>query len=63
MLVVCSIQQYAEDERRNFTIARLPEISTLNGSPITPLQREDAERFFIRYFLNEKEKPARLAVV
>lgn len=42
-------------------IARLPNISTLNGSPIDDSQRDVAERFFIRHYMNDLEKPARVA--
>lgn len=40
---------------------RLPSISLLNGSVVTDVEREDAERFFIRYYLDypEEELPCR----
>lgn len=40
---------------------RLPSISLLNGSVVTDVEREDAERFFIRYYLDypEEELPFR----
>lgn len=40
---------------------RLPSISLLNGSVVTDSEREDAERFFIRYYLDypEEELPYR----
>lgn len=40
---------------------RLPSISLLNGSAVTDSEREDAERFFIRYYLDypEEELPYR----
>lgn len=42
---------------------RLPSISLLNGSVVTDVEREDAERFFIRYYLDypEEELPCRCA--
>lgn len=42
---------------------RLPSISLLNGSVVTDSEREDAERFFIRYYLDypERELPYRYA--
>lgn len=41
---------------------RLPSISLLNGSVVTDSEREDAERFFIRYYFDypEEELPYRL---
>lgn len=40
---------------------RLPSVSLLNGSAVTDSEREDAERFFIRYYLDypEEELPYR----
>lgn len=40
---------------------RLPSISLLNGSVVTDSEREDAERFCIRYYLDypEEELPYR----
>ena len=47
-------------ERRMLLIARLPNISILNGGDKIPAnEREDAERAFIRFYLNEEEKPSR----
>lgn len=42
-------------------VLRLPSISLLNGSVVTESEREDAERFFIRYYLDypEEELPYR----
>lgn len=44
---------------------RLPSISLLNGSAVTDSEREDAERFFIRYYLDypEEELPYRWAAL
>lgn len=44
-------------------LLRLPSISLLNGSVVTDVEREDAERFFIRYYLDypEEELPCRYA--
>lgn len=40
---------------------RLPSVSLLNGSVVTDVEREDAERFFIRYYLDypKEELPFR----
>lgn len=54
--------EYTAYERRMMLIARLPNIKVLNGGDtISKLEREDAERAFIRYFLDtpEDERPSR----
>ncbi|XP_073847336.1 tubulin folding cofactor E like protein mlt [Musca autumnalis] len=51
-----------EHERRQLLIARLPNVAILNGGGvITPDEREDAERAFIRYYMDkpESERPKR----
>lgn len=55
------LQTYTNAERRSLMIAQLPSISLLNGSVVTDSEREDAERFFIRYYLDypEEELPFR----
>uniref|UniRef100_H3DA35 Tubulin folding cofactor E-like a n=1 Tax=Tetraodon nigroviridis TaxID=99883 RepID=H3DA35_TETNG len=55
------LQAYTNAERRSLIIAQLPSISLLNGSAVTDVEREDAERFFIRYYLDypEEELPCR----
>ncbi|KAK5617047.1 hypothetical protein CRENBAI_016531 [Crenichthys baileyi] len=55
------LQAYTNAERRNLMIAQLPSVSHLNGSVVTDSEREDAERFFIRHYLDcpEKELPYR----
>ncbi|CAI5694721.1 unnamed protein product [Oreochromis niloticus] len=55
------LQAYTNAERRSLMIAQLPSISLLNGSAVTDSEREDAERFFIRYYLDypEEELPYR----
>lgn len=50
-------------ERRQLLIARLPNVKVLNGGDkITDLEREDAERAFIRFYMElpETEQPGRL---
>lgn len=59
---IASIQEYTEHERRQLLIARLPNIHTLNGGgAITHEEREDAERAFIRYYMDkpESDRPER----
>lgn len=55
---------YTDHERRQLLIARLPAVKTLNGGgPIDAREREDAERAFIRYYMDraEADRPARYA--
>ncbi|KAI7800729.1 tubulin-specific chaperone cofactor E-like protein isoform X1 [Triplophysa rosa] len=50
------LQAYTSAERRSLVIAQLPSVTCLNGSVVTDGEREDAERFFIRYHLDHSEK-------
>ncbi|XP_076831996.1 tubulin folding cofactor E-like a isoform X2 [Brachyhypopomus gauderio] len=50
------LQNYTNTERRNLMIAQLPSVTSLNGSVVTEGEREDAERFFIRYHLDHSEE-------
>jgi len=53
-----------EHERRQFVIARLPHVEVLNGGGrIGSEEREDAERAFIRFYMDrpENERPAQYA--
>nr|XP_014350464.1 PREDICTED: tubulin-specific chaperone cofactor E-like protein isoform X2 [Latimeria chalumnae] len=45
------LETYNNEERRSLVIARLPSVSLLNGSVVTDGEREDAERFFIRFYM------------
>ena len=65
------LDEYTEDERRhlyawrsinpnsiwNRIVARLPNLKSLNGSEISPFQREESERFFIRYYKCDEKRP------
>ena len=54
------LDNYTAHERRMLLVARLPNITILNGGDKIPSnEREDAERAFIRFYLNEEEKPTR----
>lgn len=58
--------EYTEHERRQLLIARLPNVEMLNGGGnIEHDEREDAERAFIRYYLDkpESDRPDRLVSV
>lgn len=53
---------YTDHERRQLLIARLPNVLMLNGGgSIEPQEREDAERAFIRYYMErpESDRPCR----
>lgn len=48
--------EYTEHERRQLLIARLPNVDMLNGGgSIDHDEREDAERAFIRYYMDKPE--------
>uniref|UniRef100_T1III1 Ubiquitin-like domain-containing protein n=1 Tax=Strigamia maritima TaxID=126957 RepID=T1III1_STRMM len=55
------LEHYNPQERRLLMIGRLPNIERLNGSRISDLEREDAERAFIRYYMQKPphEQPNR----
>ncbi|KAL2095755.1 hypothetical protein ACEWY4_007903 [Coilia grayii] len=55
------LQSYTNTERRSLMIAHLPSVNNLNGSAVSDSEREDAERFFIRYYLDHpvEEQPYR----
>ncbi|XP_015269303.1 PREDICTED: tubulin-specific chaperone cofactor E-like protein [Gekko japonicus] len=61
LLGIPLLQPYTNEERRKLVIARLPSITKLNGSVIAEGEREDSERFFIRYYLDfpQEEVPFR----
>lgn len=51
-----------EHERRQLLVARLPLVETLNGGGrLGAVEREDAERAFIRYYMErpESDRPER----
>jgi hypothetical protein len=53
------VQPYSDEERRHLVVARLPDVTTLNGSRISADNRLESERFFIRHFLQKDDKPQR----
>lgn len=55
------LQSYSTTERRSLVVAQLPAVTVLNASVVTPGEREDAERFFVRYYIEcpENELPKR----
>ena len=54
------LDEYTAHERRMLLVARLPNVVILNGGDKIPEnEREDAERAFIRIYLEEEEKPSR----
>ncbi|KAJ0062193.1 hypothetical protein NL108_017635, partial [Boleophthalmus pectinirostris] len=44
------LEPHNSEERRSLLLAQLPSVLLLNGSAVSEGEREDAERFFIRYF-------------
>eukprot|EP00092_Neocalanus_flemingeri_P028397 GFUD01030835.1.p1 GENE.GFUD01030835.1~~GFUD01030835.1.p1 ORF type:complete len:388 (+),score=77.84 GFUD01030835.1:140-1165(+) len=58
------LDEYTAHEKRMMLIARLPNVKVLNGGDrIKTTEREDAERSFIRHFLDTPEsiRPSRFA--
>ena len=56
------LDEFTRKEKRMLLVARLPNVTVLNGGDmITKTEREDAERAFIRHFLEtpEEQRPAR----
>ncbi|XP_077985883.1 tubulin-specific chaperone cofactor E-like protein [Glandiceps talaboti] len=55
------LDDYPEKERRSLVIGRLPGALRLNGSRISETERQDAERMFIRYYMDKDptEQPQR----
>nr|CAG4643932.1 EOG090X05JJ [Lepidurus arcticus] len=48
---------YTQHEKRQFTIARLPKITKLNGGLISAKEKEESERAFIRYYDSKPDRP------
>ncbi|XP_060596320.1 tubulin-specific chaperone cofactor E-like protein isoform X1 [Ruditapes philippinarum] len=55
------VKDWEPKQRRQHFVARLPNIKQLNGSNVTETERDEAERAFIRYFMDSDQKPARFA--
>ncbi|KAF7638222.1 hypothetical protein Mgra_00002192 [Meloidogyne graminicola] len=51
------LKDYSIEERLNLVIGRLSFLKILNGSHINNCQREESERFFIRYYSSFEIKP------
>ena len=52
-------QGYDEADRRNLVLGYLPNVTMLNGSEVKPSEREDAEKAFLRHYVDRDEKPTR----
>ncbi|XP_061411742.1 tubulin-specific chaperone cofactor E-like protein [Lethenteron reissneri] len=63
LLGIPLLAEYNDEQRRKLTVARLPSVQVLNGSWVSDSEREDAERFFIRYYMDfpTNQQPSRLA--
>ncbi|KAK6173526.1 hypothetical protein SNE40_016958 [Patella caerulea] len=61
LLNIPCFESLEDNLRRQLQIARLPNLTHLNGSHIQESEREDAERAFIRYYMDrdDNEKPDR----
>ncbi|XP_008276586.1 tubulin-specific chaperone cofactor E-like protein [Stegastes partitus] len=59
------LQSYSTQERHSLLLAQLPSVTVLNGSAVSDGEREDAERFFIRYYQDfpEQELPERYHIL
>ncbi|TMS14618.1 tubulin-specific chaperone cofactor E-like protein isoform X3 [Larimichthys crocea] len=55
------LEPYTAHERHSLLLAQLPSVVVLNGGAVFNGEREDAERFFIRYYQDcpEQELPQR----
>ena len=54
------LDEYTAHERRMLLVARLPNVTILNGADRIPdNEREDAERGFIRFYMEDENKPER----
>ena len=51
--------EYSDQVKRQLLIARLPNIRKLNKTKVTEEEREDAERFFIRHYMDDEDPPTR----
>ncbi|KAJ8276081.1 hypothetical protein COCON_G00078330 [Conger conger] len=65
LLGIPLLQTYTNTERRSLIVAQLPSVTVLNGSVVTEAEREDAERFFIRFYqgYSEEEVPYRYNIL
>uniref|UniRef100_A0A7E4VV82 Ubiquitin-like domain-containing protein n=1 Tax=Panagrellus redivivus TaxID=6233 RepID=A0A7E4VV82_PANRE len=50
--------EISDEERYHLVIGRLRNLKILNGSPISEAQREESERFFVRFYQGRDNKPA-----
>ncbi|VDM59591.1 unnamed protein product [Angiostrongylus costaricensis] len=57
ILAIPLLESFNEDERIHLVVARIRNLRVLNGSIITLEQREQSERYFIRYYQDRDDKP------
>ncbi|WKY16728.1 hypothetical protein Q1695_001388 [Nippostrongylus brasiliensis] len=57
ILAIPLLEALNEEERTHLVIGRVRNLRVLNGSIITPEQREQSERYFIRYYQDRDDKP------
>lgn len=59
LLGIPLLKPYTQILKRQLVIARLPNIVCLNKTKIMAQEREDAERLFIRHYMDEEQQPDR----
>ncbi|KAG8008474.1 Tubulin-specific chaperone cofactor E-like protein [Nibea albiflora] len=59
------LEPYTAHERHSLLLAQLPSVVVLNGGAVSKGEREDAERFFVRYYQEcpEQELPQRYHIL
>nr|XP_019952870.1 PREDICTED: tubulin-specific chaperone cofactor E-like protein isoform X1 [Paralichthys olivaceus]XP_019952871.1 PREDICTED: tubulin-specific chaperone cofactor E-like protein isoform X1 [Paralichthys olivaceus]XP_019952872.1 PREDICTED: tubulin-specific chaperone cofactor E-like protein isoform X1 [Paralichthys olivaceus]XP_019952873.1 PREDICTED: tubulin-specific chaperone cofactor E-like protein isoform X1 [Paralichthys olivaceus] len=59
------LEPYTTHERRSLVLAQLPSVIVLNGGSVSNGEREDAERFFIRFYQDcpKQELPERYHIL
>ncbi|XP_026227394.1 tubulin-specific chaperone cofactor E-like protein isoform X2 [Anabas testudineus] len=50
------LQPYSTEDRRRLLLAQLPSVVLLNGSVVCSGEREDSERFFIRFYQDSPQQ-------
>ncbi|KAK3697930.1 hypothetical protein QZH41_013009 [Actinostola sp. cb2023] len=54
------VKKYKITKKGQLMLARLPNIAKINGAKVGAKEREDAERFFIRHYMDDQNPPRRL---
>lgn len=59
IFIFCLSQNHSEEQQWYLVIGFLPNVTRVNGTSVNPIEREQAERTFIRHYMNEDNKPHR----